>query len=76
MRKNIALSLFLLGGLCAYAQQKNDTIRAEKTIDEVELFGEVNKQPQDLEVITRLPLKPRDQIQSISVISYKATDLC
>lgn len=74
MRKNIALSLFLLGGLCAYAQQKNDTIRAEKTIDEVELFGEVNKQPQDLEVITRLPLKPRDQIQSISVISYKAIE--
>ncbi len=32
------------------------------------------KKPQGLEVITRLPLKTRDQIQSISVISYKVIE--
>lgn len=40
----------------------------------MELFGERNKKPQGLEVITRLPLKTRDQIQSISVISYKVIE--
>lgn len=45
----------------------------EKTsnLDEVEIFGERNKQPEKLDVITRLPLKPSDQIQSISVISSR-----
>ncbi|MGJ1348514.1 TonB-dependent siderophore receptor [Sphingobacterium siyangense] len=43
----------------------------EQTIDEVEVFGERNKKPKGLEMITRMPLKPSDQIQSISVISNK-----
>ncbi|WP_407431372.1 TonB-dependent siderophore receptor [Arcticibacter sp.] len=45
----------------------------EKTsnLDEVEIFGERNKQPEKLDVITRLPLKPSDQIQSISVVSSR-----
>lgn len=46
----------------------------DKEIEQVELFGERNKKPQGLEVITRLPLKTRDQIQSISVISYKVIE--
>jgi len=37
----------------------------------VEVFGERNKQPEKLDAITRLPLKPSEQIQSISVISSK-----
>ncbi len=40
-----------------------------REIAEVEVFGVPNKQPEKLDVITRLPLKPSDQIQSISVIS-------
>ncbi|MDX5419817.1 MAG: TonB-dependent receptor, partial [Hymenobacteraceae bacterium] len=36
---------------------------------EVEVFGIRDKQPEKLDVITRLPLKPSEQIQSISVIS-------
>ncbi len=36
---------------------------------QVEVFGEKNKQPEKLETITRLPLAPSEQIQSISVIS-------
>ncbi|MCX2741240.1 TonB-dependent receptor [Pontibacter anaerobius] len=40
-------------------------------ISEVEVFGERNKQPEKLDAITRLPLKPSEQIQSISVISEK-----
>ncbi|AHM62106.1 TonB-dependent siderophore receptor [Flammeovirgaceae bacterium 311] len=35
----------------------------------VEVFGVPDKQPEKLSSITRLPLKPSDQIQSISIIS-------
>ncbi|GGK79000.1 TonB-dependent siderophore receptor [Rufibacter glacialis] len=38
-------------------------------IKQVEVFGERQRQPDKLDAITRLPLKPIDQIQSISVIS-------
>lgn len=43
----------------------------EKTneLSEVEVFGERDRQPEKLQSITRLPLKPSDQIQSISIIS-------
>ena len=68
------MSLVVLGAVFANAQQKKDTVKREVKIDEVELFGEKNKQPEGLEVITRLPLKPRDQIQSISTISYKVIE--
>lgn len=43
----------------------------EQQIREVEVFGERDKQPEKLDAITRLPLKPSEQIQSISVISEK-----
>ncbi|KMQ66187.1 ferrichrome-iron receptor [Chryseobacterium angstadtii] len=73
MNKAISFSLLVLGGVLASAQQKTDTIKHKK-IDDVELFGEKHKQPQGLETITRLPLKPRDQIQSISIISNKVIE--
>jgi len=38
-------------------------------LSEVEVFGARDRQPEKLESITRLPLKPSDQIQSISIIS-------
>ncbi|AFD07889.1 TonB-dependent receptor [Solitalea canadensis] len=44
---------------------------AKGTLNEVEVFGMRDKQPEKLDAITRLPLKPKDQIQSISVISDK-----
>lgn len=74
MRKTVSFSLVVLGISLASGQKVNDTIKKEKTIEEVELFGERKKQPEGLEVITRLPLKTRDQIQSISVISYKVIE--
>lgn len=73
MNKVVSFSLLLLGGVLANAQKTNDSIKHKK-IEEVELFGERKKQPQGLEAITRLPLKTRDQIQSISVISHKAIE--
>lgn len=73
MNKVVSFSLLLLGGVLANAQKTNDSIKHKK-IDEVELFGERKKQPEGLEAITRLPLKTRDQIQSISVISYKVIE--
>ena len=46
----------------------------EYNIESVEVFGERGKQPKGLEDITRMPLKPSDQIQSISVISHKVIE--
>lgn len=40
-------------------------------LQEVEVFGVRDKQPEKLDAITRLPLSPSSQIQSISVISEK-----
>lgn len=40
-------------------------------MEEVEVFGERQKAPEKLDMITRLPLKPSEQLQSISVISSK-----
>lgn len=41
------------------------------TLHTVEVFGERYKQPEKLDAITRMPLRPSEQIQSISVISDK-----
>jgi iron complex outermembrane receptor protein len=49
-------------------------LNLENKLDEVEVFGERNKKPKGLESITRMPLKPTDQIQSISVISSKVIE--
>ncbi|GHA66564.1 TonB-dependent receptor [Pontibacter akesuensis] len=40
-------------------------------VTQIEVFGERDKQPEKLDAITRLPLKPSEQIQSISVISER-----
>lgn len=72
MKKKIAISTLVLGVFFAQAQQ--DSISRTGNIEEVELFGEKNKQQEGLEVITRLPLKTRDQIQSISVVSAKVIE--
>lgn len=42
-----------------------------KQLSAVEVFGERYKQPEKLEAITRMPLRPSEQIQSISIISEK-----
>jgi len=44
---------------------------ANTSLNEVEVFGERFKQPEKLDVITRMPLRPSEQIQSISIISDK-----
>ena len=44
------------------------------TLDEVEVFGVRNKQPDKLQNLTRLPLKPTEQIQSISVVSAQVIE--
>lgn len=74
MKRTVAICSVVLSVSFANAQEKNDTIKKETSIEEVELFGDKNKQPEGLEVITRLPLKPRDQIQSISVVSHKVIE--
>lgn len=44
----------------------------ENLLSTVEVFGERYQQPQKLDAITRMPLRPSEQIQSISVISEKS----
>lgn len=48
---------------------------SNQVLQEVEVFGTPNTQPEKLATITRLPLKPSDQIQSISVISDRLIEL-
>ncbi|MFV0379112.1 MAG: TonB-dependent siderophore receptor [Mangrovibacterium sp.] len=43
----------------------------DQELDGVEVFGERYVQPEKLDAITRMPLRPSEQIQSISVISSK-----
>lgn len=43
-------------------------------LDELEVFGQRNKKPNKLELLTRLPLKPSDNIQTVSVISSKVIE--
>lgn len=69
MKKSIITAMLLGGIMGINAQTKQDSI---KNIEEVELFGELRKQPQGLEIITRMPLQPKDQLQNISVISNRA----
>lgn len=47
-------------------------LKANTHLKDVEVFGERYKQPEKLDVITRMPLRPSEQIQSISIISEKA----
>lgn len=69
MKKSIITAILLGGIMGVNAQSKQDSI---KNIEEVELFGELRKQPKGLEIITRMPLQPKDQLQNISVISNRA----
>lgn len=46
-------------------------LTSSANLQEVEVFGERFKQPEKLEAITRMPLRPSEQIQTISVISEK-----
>lgn len=49
-------------------------LRENTELNEVEVFGERHKQPEKLDAITRMPLRPSEQIQSISVISNKVIE--
>lgn len=71
MKKLSISTVFLLMMGTVEAQNVQDSIKSSD-IQQIELFGDSKKQPKGLEIITRLPLKPRDQIQSISIISSKA----
>ena len=80
MKRELITISFLMFSAGAFAQiadkqvSKRDTVTRERKIQEVELFGVSTKKPEGLEIITRMPLKTRDQIQSISVISFKVIE--
>ncbi|MBO6213114.1 TonB-dependent receptor [Algoriella sp.] len=74
MRKNSLLltTITLLSFSSAFAQEhekeKKDTVN---DLQQVEIFGDRNKNQRGLETITRFPGSPQDQLQSISIISEK-----
>lgn len=73
MKKVVIGAFFLTGLINAQTKTERDSLeQVSTTIEEIELFGERGKQPKKLEIITRIPLKPKDQIQNIAVISDKA----
>lgn len=49
-------------------------LQSDTQLDEVELFGSRNKRAEKLETLTRLPLAPNEQLQSISILSHKLID--
>ena len=76
MKNVLVPAAFLVGLISIKAQQtatERDSLK-QAEIDQVELFGVAKQQPVKLETITRLPLKTRDQIQSISVVSNKVIE--
>ena len=46
-------------------------VEESNQLGNIEVFGERGKQPDKLNLITRMPLRPSEQIQSISVISSR-----
>lgn len=70
MRKNTLLltTLAFFALQTVNAQEINDSI---KDLEGVEIFGDRNKNQRGLETITRFPVSPQDQLQSISIISEK-----
>lgn len=72
MKKNKLLlgTLSILSFYTAFAQEKEkkDTV---SNLQEVEIFGDRAKKQRGLEMITRFPGNPQDQVQSISTISEK-----
>lgn len=73
--KKLALLIITLVSAHAYAQDnaslpaQYDTTSIE--LNAVEVFGERYKAPDKLNFLTRMPLRPGEQIQSISVVSEK-----
>lgn len=50
------------------------TLLLDSGLEEVELFGSRNKRAEKLETLTRLPLAPNEQLQSVSILSNKLID--
>ncbi|MEH6406242.1 MAG: TonB-dependent receptor [Leeuwenhoekiella sp.] len=55
----------------ATLEDLNFSLDIDNELDEVEVFGRRDQHPDKIEALTRLPLEPYEQIQSISVISDK-----
>lgn len=72
--KQLTTAIFIFSALCAQAENDPITPIADSIIIEVqqvEVFGRRYRAPEKLDFLTRMPLRPSEQIQSISVISGK-----
>ncbi|MBQ0152035.1 MAG: TonB-dependent receptor [Chryseobacterium sp.] len=70
--KKITTSLLILSTATFFAQSntKSDSLKHQE-IEIVEIFGDRNKKQRGLETVTRMPVNPQLQPQSISTISEK-----
>ena len=70
--KKISTTLLVLSTVTFFAQnqKKSDSLKS-KEIETVEIFGDRNKKQRGLETVTRMPMNPQLQPQSISTISEK-----
>ena len=55
-------------------QEINILLQEKVELEQIELFGALNKPPEKLDQITRLPLKPNENIQTITTISEKVIE--
>lgn len=72
--KQFTTTIFLFSVLCAQAEKDPVIPITDSTtlkIQQVEVFGNRYRAPEKLDFLTRMPLRPSEQIQSISVISGK-----
>lgn len=49
-------------------------LKPNTQLDEIELFGSKERRAEKLETLTRLPLAPNEQLQSISILSHTLID--
>lgn len=69
MKKNTIYLTTAIALFSSYIKaQEKDTIN---NLQQVEIFGDRNKNQRGLETITRFPASPQEQLQSISIISEK-----
>ena len=66
----LALGL-LLSSSFAWGQNEQVTDTISKELEEIEVFGVRKAQPKKMDFLTRMPLRPEEQVQSISTISSK-----
>lgn len=57
--------------ILSYPEEDSSRVKLRTNLDTIEVFGSRYKEPEKMDFLTRMPLRPSEQLQSISVISEK-----